>query len=121
MFAESIKLFDLNRAMFAAHPAYLAASGASAVGTMPGISMHTELELLVRLGMTPRQALAAATSNYSTRFGWTELGLIETGRRADILLLSADPTVDIANTRRISGVMLAGSMLDRAALLKDRR
>jgi len=61
---------------------------------MPGISTHTELELLVRSGLTPREALAAATSNYSERFGWRELGLVEAGRRADLLILAADPTVD---------------------------
>jgi imidazolonepropionase-like amidohydrolase len=88
---------------------------------MPGISMHTELELLVRLGLTPREALAAATSNYSERFGWHELGLVEAGRRADLLLLAADPTVDISNTRKIQYVVLDGIVLDRDVLLNKTR
>jgi len=80
--------------------------------------MHTELELLVRLGLTAREALAAATSNYSERFRWHELGLVEAGRRADLLVLAADPTVDISNTRKIHSVILDGAVFDRAALLK---
>jgi imidazolonepropionase-like amidohydrolase len=79
--------------------------------------MHTELELLVRLGLTPREALAAATSNYSERFGWRELGLVEAGRRADLLILGADPTADISNTRNIQSVVLDGVVLDRPGLL----
>jgi hypothetical protein len=115
--AYAAQFWAINRTLQATHPAYLAASAASALGTMPGISLHTELELLVRLGLTPREALAAATSNYSERFGWHELGLIEAGRRADLLILSADPTVDIANTRKIHSVILEGAVVDRAALL----
>jgi hypothetical protein len=115
---ETAHFWAINRTLLAGHPVYLAASGASAVGTMPGISMHTELELLVRLGLSPREALAAATSNYSAQFHWNELGLIEPGRRADLLILSADPTVDIGNTRKIRSVILDGVVLDRAALLK---
>lgn len=111
------QFWAINRTLQGTHPPYLAASGASALGTMPGISMHTELELLVRLGLSPREALAAATSNYSERFGWHELGWVESGRRADVLILTADPTVDISNTRKIHSVILDGAVLDRAALL----
>lgn len=85
---------------------------------MPGISMHTELELLVRLGLTPREALAAATSNYAERLGWTELDLVEAGLRADLLILTADPTRDITNSRKIRSVILEGVILNREALLK---
>ena len=119
--ADAAHFSAINRTLQAAHPPYLAASGASALGTMPGISMHTELELLVRLGLTPREALAAATSNYSEHFGWHELGLVEAGRRADLLILAADPTVDISNTRKIHAVILDGRVLDRAALLNAPR
>ena len=87
------------------------------MGTMPGISLHTELELLVRLGLSPREALAAATNNYSLQFGWNELGLIAPGRRADILVVDGDPTVNIWNARRISTIILNGEILDRDSLL----
>ena len=113
----ALRLWHINQTIFAAFPHYLAASGADAMGTMPGISLHTELELLVRLGLSPREALAAATNNYSLQFGWNELGLIAPGRRADILILDADPTVNIWNARRISTIILDGETLDRDSLL----
>jgi Amidohydrolase family len=115
---EASKLWAINQAIFEAYPHYLAASGASAMGTMPGISMHTELEMLVRLGLSPREALAAATNNYAEQFHWTELGQITAGRRADILILDADPTVNIWNARRINTILLDGNQIDRDSLLK---
>jgi hypothetical protein len=118
---DDAKFFSINRALQGAHPLNLTGTGSPAFGTMPGISMHTELELLVRLGLTPREALAAATSNYSERLGWHELGLVEAGRRADLLVLEADPTVDITNSRKIHSVILEGVMVDRDALLKAAR
>jgi imidazolonepropionase-like amidohydrolase len=69
------------------------------------------------MGLSPREALAAATSNYALQFGWNELGLIAPGRRADILILDADPTQNIWNARRISGIVMDGNVLDRDALL----
>jgi hypothetical protein len=114
---SAMRLWRLNEAIFAAYPHYLAASGAAVFGSMPGISMHTELEMLVRLGLSPREALAAATNNYALQFGWYELGLIAPGRRADILVLDADPTANIWNVRRISTLMVDGNVLDRDELL----
>jgi len=59
---DEAQFFSINRAFQLAHPVNLTGTGSPAFGTMPGISMHTELELFVRLGLTPREALAAATS-----------------------------------------------------------
>ncbi len=117
----ALRLWNINTVLFAAYPHYLAASGAPVSGSMPGISMHTELEMLVRLGLSPREALAAATDNYSLQFGWTELGLIAPGRRADILVVDGDPTVSIWNARRISTLIVDGNVVDRAALLNLKR
>jgi hypothetical protein len=114
---DDAHFWSINRTLQVAHPLNLTGTGSPAFGTMPGISMHTELELLVRLGLTPREALAAATSNYSEHFGWHELGLVEMGRRADLVILVADPTADISNTRKIRSVILEGVILDRDALL----
>lgn len=114
---SALRLWHVNETIFSAYPHYLAGSGAPALGTMPGISLHTELEMLVRLGLSPREALAAATNNFALEFGWTELGAIAPGRRADILVIDADPTVNIWNVRRISGLIEDGNVLDRAALL----
>lgn len=118
---DAMRMWLINETIFSAYPHYLAASGAPAQGSMPGISMHTELELLVRLGLSPREALAAATNNYSIEFGWNELGLIAPGRRADILVVDGDPTVNIWNVRRISTLILNGNVLDRDLLLKLKR
>ena len=118
---SALRLWHINQTIFSAFPHYLAGSGADAMGTMPGISLHTELELLVRLGLSPREALAAATNNYSLQFGWNELGLIAPGRRADILVLDSDPTVSIWNARRISAIILDGEPLDRNSLLHLRK
>lgn len=115
---EAARLWAINHSLFEAYPHYLAASGAPAMGTMPGISMHTELELLVRLGLSPREALAAATNNYAEKFRWNELGQIAPGRRADILILDADPTNNIWNARRINTILLDGNPIDRESLLK---
>jgi hypothetical protein len=118
---DAMRMWLINEAIFAEYPHYLAASGAPVDGTMPGISLHTELELLVRLGLSSREALAAATNNYAIQFGWNELGLVAPGRRADILVVDADPTVSIWNARRISVLIVDGELVDRDALLKLKR
>jgi hypothetical protein len=117
----ALHLWQINETIFSAGPHYLAATGAAVKGSMPGISMHTELELLVRLGLSPREALAAATNNYSLQFGWNELGLIAPGRRADMLLVDGDPTQNIWNARRISLLLMDGNLVDRDSLLNARR
>ena len=114
---SAMRFWRINQTIYAAYPHYLAASGAPVFGTMPGISMHTELEMMVRLGLSPREALATATNNYSLQFSWNELGLIAPGRRADILVVDADPTVNIWNVRRISTLIVEGNVVDREALL----
>jgi len=112
------KLLELERRYHAAGARYLAGSGTSAFGTMPGISLHHELELLVETGSTPREALAAATSNFNALFGWEEIGCIAPGCRADILVLGADPSADLSSLDRIDQVWLDGTPIDRAALLQ---
>src|SRR6202012_5706345 len=92
---SAMRLWRINQTIFSAFPHYLAATGAPAFGSMSGISMHTELEMLVRLGLSPREALASATNNYALQFGWNELGQITPGRRADILVVDGDPTMNI--------------------------
>jgi hypothetical protein len=114
---SAMRLWRIEQIFYAASPHYLAASGASVQGTMAGISLHTELEMLVRLGLSSREALAAATNNYSLQFGWNELGQVTPGRRADILVLDADPTESVWNARRISTLIMDGNVLDRDALL----
>jgi imidazolonepropionase-like amidohydrolase len=82
----------------------------------PGFSLHDELELLVDAGLPPVAALRAATSTPATVFPKLETGSIAPGRRADLVLLDANPLIDIRNARRIRAVILAGKFFDRPAL-----
>ncbi len=85
-------------------------------GTAHGISMHRELELLVRAGLTPTEALAAGTSHPADRFGLDDRGRIAPGKRADLLLVRGDPTTDILATREIVAIIRGGVLVDREAL-----
>ncbi|MGH8252159.1 MAG: amidohydrolase family protein [Steroidobacteraceae bacterium] len=96
---------------------YLAGSGTSAFGTLPGISLHNELAMLVDLGLEPRQALAAATRDVGEAFGWRRTGLVQAGFDADLVVLDADPARDIRNLKRIRMVIARGVPIDREALL----
>lgn len=83
----------------------------------PGDSFHHELAELVRAGFTPMEALQAATRGAAQFLGREkEFGTVETGHAADLLLLSANPVEDIANTRKVWAVVRHGSYYDRAAL-----
>jgi len=83
----------------------------------PGYSVHRELELLVRAGLTPMEALEAATRGAAEMIGAEEeFGIIQPGRRADLLILGANPLDDIRNTRSLEAVIVEGRVVDRAAL-----
>ncbi len=83
----------------------------------PGYSLHSELEMLVRAGLTPLEAIEAATVHPAEFFGLQgEMGTIEAGRVADLVLLSANPLEDITNTRSVEAVVTKGQLLDGAAL-----
>ncbi|PVH68747.1 amidohydrolase, partial [Cadophora sp. DSE1049] len=73
-----------------------------------GESLHEELALMVGAGFTPSQAIQAATSVPANIFKMYDRGSIKPGLRADLVLLTADPTVDIANTRKIARVWIEG-------------
>jgi len=83
----------------------------------PGYSLHSELEFLVRAGLTPLEALESATIRPAEFFGLEgEMGRVAEGFLADLVLLSADPLADIDNTRAIEAVVTKGVLLDRDAL-----
>ena len=86
-------------------------------GVVPGFSVHDELAELVAAGLTPYQALRAGTANAAEFVGVQDTrGTVASGREADLVLLDANPLTDIANTRRIDGVMLRGRWFSRAQI-----
>lgn len=85
----------------------------------PGFSLHDELRLLVEAGLTPLEALRAATYNPAKYLGLLDsLGTVEKGKLADLVLLEADPLANIANTQRIAAVVVNGKYLSKATLRK---
>lgn len=93
----------------------LAGDDAPNPGTAQGATEHRELELLVDAGLTPAEALTAATSTPARIFHLDDRGTIAPGKRADLLLVNGDPTVDIKSTRDIAGVWKDGIEADRVA------
>jgi imidazolonepropionase-like amidohydrolase len=89
------------------------------VGIVPGWSLHRELERFVAAGFTPVEALQTATINPAKFLDRAaDFGTVESGKIADLVLLDADPLVDIANTRKIAAVVANGKYLSRADLNK---
>jgi len=87
--------------------------------SVPGFALHDELEQLVAAGATPRQALYAATAEPARFLGLgRELGTVEAGKIADLVVLDADPLTDIRNTRRIHSVVTRGRLIGPAARAK---
>ena len=103
----------------------LAGTDAPNPGTAHGASMHGELALLVGAGLTPVEALAAATSVPARAFRLDDRGQIAPGKRADLLLVNGDPTRDITATRNIVSVWKSGVLDDResfrAAIEKEKQ
>jgi imidazolonepropionase-like amidohydrolase len=93
------------------------------VDVIPGVSLHRELARLVDAGLTPLAALQTATINPARFLGrLAELGTVEPGKLADLVVLDRDPRLDIAGTRAIAAVVTAGRYLARAeldAMLRD--
>ncbi|MEQ1548221.1 MAG: amidohydrolase family protein, partial [Chakrabartia sp.] len=107
------KMVDFNarlvKAFKAANVPIVAGTDALTSGVVGGFSLHEELELLVGAGLTNQEALASATRLSAQWIGVdSDRGTVEVGKRADLVLLDADPLVNIANTRKIAGIFLNG-------------
>jgi imidazolonepropionase-like amidohydrolase len=113
--AELKMVGEMNRAGV---PILAGTDTAAGVRVYPGFSLHEELELLVQAGLTPMEALQAATRNAGKYLELADTGTIEKGKRADLVLLNANPLADIKNTRKIESVVLAGRYFSRADLDK---
>lgn len=86
---------------------------------VPGFSLHEELNLFVEAGLTTRDALAAATRQAARFAGESGAwGTVETGKRADLLLLDENPLADIRNTRKLAGVVARGRWFPREELTR---
>jgi len=84
---------------------------------VPGFALHRELEELVGVGLTPYEALRASTTNPFEFLGeLDDAGTVEVDKRADLVLLEANPLEDITNSRKIAGVMIQGRWLPKAEL-----
>jgi imidazolonepropionase-like amidohydrolase len=101
------------RRLHAAGVTILAGTDAPNPGKLHGASLHRELELLVQAGLTPTEALAAATAAPAESFRLADRGRIAPGMRADLALFDGDPTADILATRAISRTWIAGRAFDR--------
>jgi imidazolonepropionase-like amidohydrolase len=85
----------------------------------PGFSLHQELEMLVASGLSPVEAIKSATINNAKIMNHQDdLGSIEVGKFADMIILSADPTTDIRNTRAIETVLRGGIICRPPTLLE---
>ena len=111
--AELKMVGDMNRAGV---PILAGTDTTAGVRVYPGFSLHEELSLLVKAGLTPMQALQSATSSAAKFLDLADSGTIVRGKRADLVLLDADPLTDIGNTRKIRAVFLNGRYLNRAQL-----
>jgi Amidohydrolase family len=89
--------------------------------TVPGATLHRELELLVQAGLTPAEALRSATVEATKFLGWEDsIGALKTGMVADLVLLDADPLDDIRNVSKVAGVAVRGVYATPASILKSR-
>lgn len=108
---------DLLSQLHKASVPIIAGSDAPILLQVPGISLHDELWLLTQSGLSPMAALQSATIEAARFFGLEdEIGTIGAGKKANLILLNADPLKDIRNTRSIAAVINRGFYLDEYAL-----
>jgi hypothetical protein len=95
----------------------LLGTDAPQVFSVPGFSIHREMAMMVEAGMTPFEVLQSGTRNVATYFGTSaEAGTVEVGKRADLILLDANPLASVANAQRRAGVMVNGRWLPESEI-----
>lgn len=105
--------FDNLALLDAAGVRIVGATDAGNIGTLHGPALHREFELMVEAGLRPMEVLISATKNAAAVMGrQTEVGTLERGKFADLVILDADPQLDIKNTRKINRVMKGGEFID---------
>jgi imidazolonepropionase-like amidohydrolase len=99
---------------------FIIGSDASHIGTMHGVAMHVEMQMLEDAGLPAATLIQAATINAAELMGVdTILGSVESGKLADLVVLDADPTLSIRNAQRISMIIKDGHVIDHASLTTD--
>jgi imidazolonepropionase-like amidohydrolase len=116
MMAQGRKLFqrqlELVGDMHRAKVRFLAGTDTPNPFVFPGFSLHDELALLVQAGLSPLEALQTATRNPAEYFNQLdEFGTVEKGKTADLVLLEANPLLDIRNTKKIAAVVIGGKLI----------
>jgi imidazolonepropionase-like amidohydrolase len=119
---DRAKFLDVRRrlikALYDAGVPFALGSDAPQIWNVPGFSAHRELHSLVLAGLTPYQALRTGTVDVATHFGTKDMGTIAAGKRADLILLDANPLDEITNSSKIAGVMLGGRWMPKQELEK---
>jgi tetratricopeptide (TPR) repeat protein len=111
------KKLEIVRPMRRAGVKFIAGTDLANPYCFPGFSLHDELGLLVQAGLTPMEALQAATYNAAEFLGKLDsVGTVETGKTADLVLLEANPLEDISNTKKIEAVVVGGKYYSRPYL-----
>jgi imidazolonepropionase-like amidohydrolase len=117
--ADFERFLEITRILHREGVRFLVGTDLVAALTYPGSSVHEELAWLVKAGLTPMEALVAGTRNGAEAVGRLgDLGTIEKGKLADLVLLNADPMADIANTQKIDAVIANGRLFRRDELDK---
>lgn len=93
-------------------PVVAGSDSPAAPGVYPGVGLHLELDALVQAGLAPAQALQAATINAATLLRRNDLGVLEPGAVADIIVVSGNPVENIRDSRRVEAVYMAGEPVD---------
>jgi imidazolonepropionase-like amidohydrolase len=109
------KMFNVVAAMRKAGVPLLAGTDPPTRDVFPGFSLHDELGLLVEAGLSPMDALQSATANPGRCLG-IETGSVGKEKVADLVLLDGDPIADIANTKKVAAVVVAGKLFEKTAL-----
>jgi len=110
-------MYDMTKRLQEEEIGILAGTDCPIFYLTPGLSLHGELEFLAKAGLSPMEILTSATLSPSQYFSMEdELGLIQEGMFADLLILDANPLEDIKNTQQINSVIRHGKVYDRAAL-----
>jgi imidazolonepropionase-like amidohydrolase len=104
--------FDNLALLDAAGVRIVGATDAGNIGTLHGPALHREFELMVEAGLRPMEVLVSATRNAAAVMGRTDVGTLEKGKLADLVILDGDPQADIKNTRKINRVMKGGGFVE---------